>query len=238
MRVLYLKAIVLKAIIAAAILLGSGHTADAISIYIDFPVTAGGNGAPSSTFGAAAGLAGVWNNIEYNENFTTNLLDTSGTPSGVTLRNFNPGTASGVSSGAAGDDGLLLNDSLDHGTGFTVTIRDLPAGLYDFYTYSYYPAASTAVISSISVDGQTPQLVQRTGSFAGYALGETHALHRVNHDGVGDIVIAATAVNLSSLINGLQIVEAVPEPSTLFLAGAGCAALCLAACYRRRRTGK
>jgi hypothetical protein len=215
-------------LLAAILVLPSA--ASAAPIYIDY-LTTGGNGPPSSSFGAAFGVPGQWNDLDFSE-VNSPVFDIFGAATGVTVTNSAGGQAVDHPS-TSGDVASLLDDGLDSGNQFTITISGLPAGQYDIYTYSWHPSdAGDQTATTITVNGMSPQLVERAGGFTGFALGETHALHTVSIGAGQDIVILAEASGdiPAAILNGLQIV---PEPSTAILCAA--AALCLAtACWRRR----
>lgn len=201
-------------------------------IYVDYLIT-GGNGAPSSSFGAAYGVPGAWNNLDFLESNAA-VFDTDGNLTGVTISNLAGGQFANEPS-TSGDVEKLLDDGIDSSIGFSITISGLAAGTYDVYSYAWHPAtAGDQLATQITVNGLDPQIVQRTGAFSGFALGETHALHSVTISSGQDIVIAAADGGgpiPGSVLNGFQIV---PEPSTFVLCGFGVLALLK---FRRVRPG-
>jgi hypothetical protein len=221
-------------VILSAIFLSS-PSAQATSIYVDYYNASGtyfGKGAPSSSFGAAAGTPGVWNHLGSTES-SVSVVDIFGGPTGVTVSNLE-GTTNGNNGGApAGDISLLLNDVLD-GSPVTITVDGLPTGLYNVYTYSWYPANSTAVVSTVTVNGLDPQNVGRTGAYAGFVLGETHALHTVSLASPQTLTINAAAASIIGIVNGFQIVM-VPEPAALVLASVAGACWLVVMRSRRKR---
>ncbi len=124
-----------------------------------------------------------------------------------------------------------MNDALDGGP-VTVTVSGLPTGLYNVYTYAWYPANSISVISAVTVNGLSSQNVQRTGLYAGFVLGETHALHTVSITSPQTLTIDAAVGNIVAVINGFQIIT-IPEPTSMSLVIVGAA--CWAVTVRRRR---
>lgn len=228
------KFVVSCCIIFGAIFLSS-PTAQATSIYVDYYNAAGtyfGKGAPSSSFGAAVGTPGVWNHLGSTESSVA-VVDIFGAATGVTVSNA-AGSTNGNNGGApAGDISLLLNDALD-GSPVTITVDGLPTGLYNVYTYSWYPANSTAVLSTITVNGLDPQNVGRTGAYAGFVLGETHTLHAVSITSPQTLTINAAAASSVGIVNGFQVVM-VPEPTSLVLASIAGACWLVVVRSRRKR---
>ncbi|MBK7645114.1 MAG: hypothetical protein IPJ19_19065 [Planctomycetes bacterium] len=94
-------------------------------------------GTPSSAFGAAAGVAGVWNGVPASQG-TSPLLDVTGTPTNVTLHCSGPSSTEFFSNnpGTSGDDQSLMDDSSDPLGFSTWTFAGFAAGDYVLYTYA------------------------------------------------------------------------------------------------------
>lgn len=83
--------------------------ASAQSIYIDFGAV---TGTPSSAFGGASGLPGVWNPHDGAEGTVGSLLDIGGVTTGVSLT-LSAAGATGVTDGyegLSGDTAAMLGD--------------------------------------------------------------------------------------------------------------------------------
>ena len=208
------------------------------SIYVDLDVGIGdegiGNGAPSSSFGGAAGIPGYWNRTPTGGGVTWSLRDTSGSPTPVTVRWT--GSAGGLgyrNTNNTGDYALLLNDAENVGTGgLNFTISNLLPGSYSVITYAVEPQGHLWE-TDISVPGSTtpnPQAVWGPMPGNQLILGVTHSIHDIDLSG-GPLTIIAAEHFPRSYVNGFQIL-AVPEPSAIFACALGLAAL---VAIRRRR---
>lgn len=108
--------------------------------------TGSGNGVPSSSYGAAAGQPGVWNNVAPGSSGTVVLVGLDGNGSGVTLtRDGGGGGSANTVPGASSDYGKLMWD-YQYGitpTGSAVaTLNGVDQGLYRLYVYAYLPGES------------------------------------------------------------------------------------------------
>jgi hypothetical protein len=190
-----------------------------------------GGGAPSSTFGAAAGQPGFWNPVSGIALGPTPLLDTAGAATPVTLTVTSSSTAlsdlSYLQPLNTGDYALLLNDAsqigtLSQGGSRTYTFAGLSPGWYKIYTYAVAPQA-TVVPNPVLVPGAigtNPEIVNGPMPGNAFAQGITHSIHDVLvTTGTLDVVFNIPA-NLSggAYVNGFQIV---PEPATVSLAALG-----------------
>ena len=190
---------------------------------------------PTAAYGAAAGQAGVWNNIIDPNAAGVPLLNVGGTATGVTLSLTPNGfmfdgansLPNGVNTATGSDDELFMDDVWDSPVAATITVGNLPAGPYRLYVYGGSPDSGTTFMQ-FDVAGNS-QLVGGVWSnpFT-YQQGVTHALFNVNHPG-GDLVIGVPDVPGFESVNGLQLAP-IPEPAMIGLLAAG--ALCL---VRRRR---
>ena len=223
---------------AVTVILALAGLSSAQSIYVDLDVGIGdegiGNGAPSSSFGGAAGVPGYWNRTPTGGGVTWSLLDTSGMPTPVTVRWT--GSAGGLgfrNTSNTGDYARLLNDAENVGAGgLTFTFTGFSSGAYRVITYAVKPQGELWA-TMITVPGSSsanPQPV--TGPMPGNQLifGITHSIHEIQLSG-GPLSVFAAENWPGSYVNGFQIV-AVPEPSTVFTCALGIAAL---VSMRRRR---
>ncbi len=186
-----------------------------------------GQGAPSNSFGAAAGQTGFWNAFQ-GTGGPLSLIDINGVPTTATL------AMTGSTSSLAfnnpintGDFSLLLNDAIQIGTtsqggSTTYTFAGLANRSYRLYAYSVEPPGGLAQ-SPIDVVGSTstnPQIV--TGPMPGnaFALGVTHAIHDVLvTNGTLQVNVTVPPMPGGAFINGFQLV--VPEPGSVTLLGIG-----------------
>ena len=188
-----------------AFLLALSSAIPAQSFNVDFGSAAMGAGTPASTYGAAAGQPGAWNNVDTDllGSFYVSpaLQTTSGAPSGVvlvfdaltpfppfqTFRAFEPYTF--------GDDEKLLDDCYFNEGPSTLTIRGLAPGSYRLYSYAMAPD-SNVYQTGVDVAGSLDPLQAVGGDFsAGFVLGATHAEHRVTVTAGADVVITFTVAN-------------------------------------------
>jgi hypothetical protein len=113
-----MKGISARTTAASLFAIGSTSVAAGQSFNIDFDIFFGepyiGNGAPSPSFGAAAGQPGYWNRIpSVNGGLPMPLVDLAGGATGATILKTadNPGGAGGFNfAGNTGDFAPLLND--------------------------------------------------------------------------------------------------------------------------------
>jgi len=183
-----------------------------------------GEGLPSSTFGAAAGQPGHWNDYDGTAGPFA-LTDLNNQATGVTLsadgETFNLGANANLP-GATTDQLLLLGDVGDPGTGLTFTFDGLAEGLYDVYTYAMGPD-NPVWQAQVTVNGAAPQDVG--GVFNGsFQQGVTHAMHSVSvNDGLLEISVGPSPnvpdPNFAS-VGGFQMVL-IPAPTALPLLGLG-----------------
>jgi len=201
------------------------------SLNVDINRTTGsGNGVPSSSYGAAAGQPGVWNDVATGTSGTVTLVGLDGASSGVTLtRGGNGGGSSGSVSGASADYGKLL---WDYQYGFQVgglaqaTLNGLDPGLYRLYVYAYLPGDKGFFVDSYGytvyhtnyVSVEMPVATVGSGSTSGavgpdvFQEGKTHVIVDLNVPaGAPDVVIHVFTDSSYSLsycaFNGLQLVK-------------------------------
>ncbi|MEL6430057.1 MAG: hypothetical protein AAFU73_23230 [Planctomycetota bacterium] len=207
-------------LLAPALLLGSAATAAAQvpSIYVDLTDTNfGTTGTPPPTFGGAANLPGMWNEVDtagvIGTTFNSGpLMDANGNPTMVELAL--DGGANNIASVdfdnalMSGDDAALLEDCIFFDGAGTITFSNLPAGNYDVYTYAIAPDDDTyETFVDVAASASGSQIVG--GDFAaGYVLGTTHALHTVSVGAPGTIVISVDVATEFDSINGFQLIPA------------------------------
>ena len=227
-------------IVGCIVVGGLSAAANAELINLDFSAPTGAaSPAPASSYGAAAGQAGFWNNITAISASNLPLRDLAGNLTSVTLT-MTPGGfmfdastfgPNGTSTATGSNEEFLMDDVWDAPPG-QITIGNLAAGNYALYVYGGSPDSATTQMNFI---------VNSDSQFVGglwenpfngpedYKLGITHALFNVNHAG-GSLVINVPDVPGFESVNGLQI-AAVPEPASIgLIAATGLATL------RRRRS--
>ena len=189
-------------LLAPALLLGPAATAAAQvpSIYVDLTDTNfGTTGTPPSTYGGAANLPGMWNEVDtvglIGTTFNSGpLMDSSGSPTMVEVT-LDGGVNDIFSLDfdnalMSGDDAALLEDCIYFDGAGTITFSNLPPGAYDVYTYAIAPDDDTyQTLVDVAGSSSGSQIVG--GDFAaGFVLGTTHALHTVTVGAPGTIVIS------------------------------------------------
>jgi hypothetical protein len=220
---------------AGALALGLAATTAGAQYNVD--LSNGGATAPPPTnaYGAAAGQAGVWNNITDPNAAGFPLVNVGGVATGVTL-SLTPGgfmfdgansAPNGVITTPGSDDELFMDDVWDSPVAATITVSNLPAGPYFVYAYGGSPDSGTTFMN-FTIGAETQSVGGQWSNPFTYQQGVTHARFNVSHAG-GDLIIGVPDVPGFESVNGLQIAP-IPEPGGLGLLGAG--ALGLA---RRRR---
>jgi hypothetical protein len=178
------------------------------SINVDFGV---GAGAPGSGFGGAAEQAGYWNRLNaIGGQRALAGLDRSRT--GATIRVMGRVEMDGGPV-SAGPFQALMNDKLmlESGRGRTgtasVDVEGLAAGRYRVYTFACGGGDSTDLtVINVERSSSPPQVV--AGACTGIFLpGLTHAVHEVDVEDGGTIVVTAEALGERGSLNGIQIVQ-------------------------------
>jgi hypothetical protein len=189
-----------------------------------------GNGAPSPSFGAAAGQPGVWNRISMVAGGTIPIHDTTGTFAGATVHIFGTfGGGIGFNNPInTGDFALLLNDAASVNTvvqgGLKVyTFSGFQPGTYLVYTYAVRPNGNAVNLPILIPEALSNNTQVVTGPMPGNSFAHltTHSLHELQLDvGATFQIVAEMPPNSpAAYINGFQIV-AVPEPnSAIVIAG-------------------
>ena len=225
------------------------------AINIDLDIFGGppeiGNGAPSDSFGGAAGQPGRWNRVSGLARGPLGLVDVSGAaPTATFGLNTNGGPGSDVGAlfaGNTGDFALLLNDAAEvgpTGTGghYTYTFSGLAPGDYRIYTYAVNPLGSWYVPVPVNVPEAVANQIQVvTGPMPGDAFSYliTHSVHAVsigNGGGFHIDIVQPPGQQHNFCVNGFQLVP-VPEPAPIVILSAGCATALLRCRIRRPRQG-
>jgi hypothetical protein len=161
-------------------------------------------GTPSSTYGAASGQAGFWNDCIGD----MPLADTTGAATGVSIALVGVDTPYGFDElCTAGEDQMLMDDIMytSATTGF-FSITGLSDGSYQIYTYAMAPD-SNAFLTDVTVIGSPDGTQSVGGDFClGFVHLATHAIHNVDVVGGNAQIDVAVNLNYTSL-NGMQIIQ-------------------------------
>ncbi len=195
--------------IAALVLLAGNAMGQ--SINVDLNATSGnGSGTPSSSYGAAAGQTGTWNNISNSSAATVALAGLNGAASGVSLT-WNKSTAiAGIfDSGVSGDNAKLLQDG-QFMTGFgtlTYTFSNLQAGTYAVYTYAGTPNSTQE--AGVTVTGTVSSYQYIGGNLSNDLMpGDSHAIQVVTISAGGSIVVKVSdSFGGMASCSGIQLVK-------------------------------
>jgi hypothetical protein len=166
---------------------------------------------PAGTYGAASGQTGTWNGAAGTAIIAgpIALLDTSGSPSGVTISGtggFGDFEFNNVNT--TGDDQRLLDDLFDAGTS-QYTISGLADGLYNVYVYAWAPDARLTFFSDVTVQGGSKGTVKVGG--ADWSGTFVHGIHYMSDtvSVLGGAPIVIDIVNpvpvTPTSLNGIQI---------------------------------
>jgi len=186
-------------------------------------------GAPSDTFGGAAGRPGVWNSIT---NGVSPLLGLSGELSGASANVYAESATDDTGETPVTDEDRLLDDYLlgDGAPVWFVEIAGIAAGDYRVYIYGppqlgSFPTGTISVggIPLPTLPGDPNSMLVPAVSWTAVAVTVTDTLLIVGNGEIPDYGIS-----------GLQVVP-VPEPGGGVLLGSGCAALWLMARRRANR---
>lgn len=199
------------------IIAGAGGQSLNVDQDVFFGDPSNGNGAPSSSFGAAAVQPGYWNRTLASSSPPQPLFDLAGQPTSVVMTvPVGAGSYGGSNYPInTGDYALLLNDYARVPDLMVFRFSGMRPGAYRVFTYAVSAIGDTWPVD-VSVDGADPPNPQRvTGPMPGNALilGITHSAHYVPAL-AGDLVIRVSSPWPRGNVNGFQIV-AVPEPASL-----------------------
>jgi hypothetical protein len=184
------------------------------SIFVDIGSATAGAGAPSGTFGGAAGAPGQWNVFDLDSvagpvTVSPALNDITGNPTGVTLTwdglTVTPLSLFFDEACSIGDDQALMDDCGYVGGPSQFRFDGLNQGTYTVITYAMAPD-SAAFLTNVAVQGSVDPAQDVGGDFClGYVLGVTHAEHVVAV-GAGQPLIVDISVTTSfDSINGFQL---------------------------------
>jgi hypothetical protein len=189
-------------------------TVAAQSFNVDFGSNPSYAGAPTTSYGGAAGQPGVWNSITAPSASPTLLEDLGGVPTTVAVTCTGGSVHDFDTMPAVGVNGALLGDWFEtSGSSFNVTLSGLANGWYDVFTYAAVLDVECS-LTEVNVSGSVDpaQQVRMPTVYPGdLAPGLSHARHRIQVSG-GTFTISLTALQGSCLsagyagCNGLQIV--------------------------------
>lgn len=212
---------ILLAIATAPISMGQGFNCDLNSPFSP-PIT--GGGVPSVSFGAAAGQAGLWNDVDTGGLPPTMLRDLSGNLTSVSITGPMGGSGGGWNvPGLNADYRALMADARSVTDSETYSFSGLAPGSYLFYVYAARPnggttQATVTVSTSIGSSIRTATGPMPSNTFS---EGTTHTVHSFSTvDGNVAMRIDRLPGQQVVYLNGFQIV-AVPEPATVFALGTG-----------------
>jgi hypothetical protein len=189
--------------------------------------------APSATYGAAAGQAGVWNKVP-DLGITDNLLGLSGSATTISvnvLADNNSGNAGNFEPGndtsALRNDNFFSTPAVVLGTPWSVTFSNLDNGTYSLYYYA--PENQIVVTGPFSANGVSGTDL-RGNLAATLVQGQDWQVVTGITVTNGTLAINETSDSEYAGLAGLQLVK-IPEPSSMPLAAG--ALLLLAARFRR-----
>lgn len=196
----------LASILASICLIAPVCTAQAINIDLGQSVAPGS--IPPATYGAAAGQAGVWNQISPGLPAVIPLLDVAGLATSASFHRPASWAHSSMLPGAPLGDQALLGDSVEIDYA-TFLISGLSPGNYLVYTYA--PLAPDLGMS-VGVFGSTDRTQNLGGEWPGAMVhGVSHAIHHVRSEGTIEVVVFLCGF-CPSVCCGIQIVPEVPGP--------------------------
>lgn len=209
------------------------------TINVDFgsPDTA----APFSGNALAPAAGTVWNNIT-SAGTTSNLLDSQGNATGVSLQFSPSGFWHSNSAYSTGEltttyGNLIFDYAYANGSSRIFHLTGLAVGqAYDLYLYSQGDSPNQGATFSLGAGTANQSSLSSTGTnFTTFSEGANYVVFRnlqANGSGQVTITLATNPATTFGALNGLQL-TAIPEPST-YAALAGAAALGLAVWHRRR----
>jgi hypothetical protein len=181
----------------------------AAPVYVDFGSY---SAAPTSIFGAAAGLPGVWNNVA-GLGTTWNLLDVSGTTTDIDIT-VTAESADGTGGFGTTDAHRLMQDNFyaTPGKAWSVTFAGLTDGLYDVYLYE--PMNQFLGTGSGSVNGVS--FTSINGNFFGTLVqGSNYLLLTDVLVTNGTLIASGGDLSTPNGLAGMQLVDRTPEPTTV-----------------------
>lgn len=208
-----------------------------IDIDDEFAPPEGGKGVPSSSFGAALGDSGkgYWNKLKDTGEPPLKLRNLAGDLTNVTVTSTQGGIGGSNNFPGQDDNRRLMNDGV-----FTTSLRfwtfdNVYPGVFSVTTYSVIPRFDNSYNPTpVTVgDGGTkyvngPMLVDQ------FVEGQTHVTHLIHVDTGAFSIRVDRGQLFAGFVNGFQIREIVPEPTTALGLTAGFLSLALRG--RRRRS--
>lgn len=213
--------------------LAFGQPSIAINFGADEPALTGG-GTLSATDVAGAAPQANWNNVSGNFGTASDLVDSSGAATSVTITWTSPNTWSSTgrgeeNNGLTGGDRALMTGYIDTGADSantaSVTVSGLPAGFtslgYNVIVYSLGGVAGRGggfTIDGTTLIGTSPSSPTALTQDAGVDMTDegTYLVFSGLTGSSFTLTADASLGNFRAPINGIQIVS-VPEPSTVAL---------------------
>jgi hypothetical protein len=255
----HLSVAIIFATALTAMFLGD-NLSRAASIGVNFVGNNGANGTLGS--GVSAGLVPQtnWNNLSGATPAATNLVDSTGAASTVDLTATGGGGVYVAHAGGAGTATVGGDEALNSGFIYAsshVVVNEIPYPRYDVYVYqlndasgrqqtttltpasgpavSYYGSSPDPAAPGYVDNAATPYVYNRaTSQTAGTFT--TNANYARFENVTGSTFALDVSAPGNGYLNGLQIVQVVPEPSTLLLGLGGLLAL-VALGRKARRSG-
>ncbi len=207
------RAITLSTLAALALPAASAH---AQSFNIDIHSAPGfGSSLPASTYAAAAGQPGTWNQVGSASPTSVALVNLDGSPSSVTLARATNGTFINTTNVTTTGNFSFLHDDYQRltpsGT-LAYTFNNLAAGDYAVFTYAANPDDPSSK-ALVSVPGSVSLATQSVGGTINgnkWIPGTTHAIHvRKNVAAGGSITVNVVAdpLNGFACCGGIQLVK-------------------------------
>lgn len=224
---MHLKLAFLFAVLLAVLAtFATPSTASATSaLNVDFGVV---YGTPSTSYGAASGQVGNWNQVGLG---VTALFDIAGNSAGVDLDLVAATDGGYVGTAPANDDELLFDDNFFQTSGATwnADLSGIAPGFYLVFLYApsngAVPSGAMTVngVAVASIPGDTGGTLIEGTSWVGVGVEVTD----------GSLAISGAGASASGLA-GLQLVP-LPEPGSVSMLASGATLLTLLAARRRRQ---
>lgn len=228
---------VVKNIILAAISLGSVLFAHAQIVTLNLNASNPLNTA--TVYGAGSGATAGWYNNSFGSLSGSNLLDTTNTATTVDwfftangLATKDGGTASVDGSfehGTVATNGIFAGDVYSQGHTIEINFTDIPFATYDIYVYADNIDSGAHAISAYSGNVQqgstlwlsTPSFPSTTYA-QGTSTNQGSPTNPANYVVFSGLTGSSVTIDLSStsqfaLLNGIEIVSSVPEPTSVLL---------------------
>ncbi len=167
-----------------------------------------GQAAPSSSYGAATGSAGVWNHPDYLSQVEP-LVDLSGAPTGATFHSPIEGAITGVDACLMGDEEAFMQNFVDPLPGGSYQFNGLVNGTYDVYSYCLatdQPTITTEVEVVGSAQGWQTVGGQTWCVLGGHGTPTTYAVHTVQVTNGSLTIVYDEGVNAGDTFNGFQLI--------------------------------